>query len=79
MYTLFFLARFFPFWGIPAAFLFFEVGMHFYHRRLRNGWVVGFGMSFLLVVLAVLWVVFEGYWKAGPFLKETIEHLRAPG
>ena len=75
MYTLFFFARFYPFWGLPVAFVFFEVGMFFYHRRQRRWYAYSFAMSFVLVILAILWIIFEGYWRAGPFLKETIERI----
>jgi hypothetical protein len=75
MYTIYFLARFYPFWGLPIAFVFFEVGMFFYHRRQRRWYLYSFGSSFFLVILAILWIIFEGFWRAGPFLKGILENL----
>jgi hypothetical protein len=74
LYSFLFLVRYYPFWAIPVALLFFEMGTYHYHRRERILFVFLYGGSTFLVVTAILWVVFEGYWRAPPILKRLIEN-----
>ena len=73
------LARFFPFWALPVSFIFYEVGMFYYHKRERSGVGFGLGGAFLLLVLSITWIVMEGYWTAGPFIRETLQHFSETG
>ena len=69
LYTVLFFARFFPFWAVPLALVIFELGMYHFNRRVRSLFLACFSASFFLVVASILWVVFEGYWRAGPIIK----------
>lgn len=73
MYTILFLVRYLPFWGVPCALALFEVGVYFYNRRERLGFGTAFFISGLLIILSILWIVFEGYWRAGPIVKRFLE------
>lgn len=73
LYSALFLIRFFPFWAVPLALVFFEVGVYHYNRRVRHYFVPFFLAAFIMVVLAIIWIAFEGYWRAGPFLKPYLE------
>lgn len=73
LYTFLFIVRFFPFWAVPLALVLFEMGVYFYNRRERLFFMMFFTLSALSVVLSILWLVFEGYWRAGPFIKELIQ------
>ncbi|MGE4234042.1 MAG: hypothetical protein AB7F43_12000 [Bacteriovoracia bacterium] len=69
LYILLFFVRYYPFWALPATIILFELGLYSYNRRDRIPTVLCFGTSFTLVVLAILWILFEGYWRAAPFIK----------
>lgn len=73
MYTILFLVRFLPFWAVPAALVCFEIGMYHFNRRQRLGYVPFFGTAFFLVISCIIWLVFEGYWRAGPWVKAFLE------
>jgi hypothetical protein len=75
MYPTLFLVRYFPFWGIPIALVIFELGLYHYHRRERLPAVLFFGFALFIVFAAIVWLVFEGYWRAGPFVKRFLEVL----
>lgn len=77
MYSILFLVRFYPFWAVPFALVFFEMGVYHFNRRVRLGFVPCFALAFLLVVTSIIWLVFEGYWRAGPFFKAVLE-LKPP-
>jgi hypothetical protein len=74
LYTFLFLVRYYPFWAIPASLVFFELGTYHYHRRERILFGLLYGVSTFFVISSILWVVFEGYWRAPPFLKRFIEN-----
>lgn len=73
LYTLLFLARFLPFWAVPVALVFFELGIYHYGRRRRSLFLACFGVSGVLLISSILWIVYDGYWRAGMFLKRFIE------
>lgn len=73
LYTTLFLVRYFPFWATPIALVLFEVGVYHFNRRERGSCVVYFVLSGALAVSSILWIVFEGYWRAGPFVKKFLE------
>lgn len=73
MYTISFLVRFFPFWGLPVALVFFEMGMFFYFRRERYGVLACFGMTGFFIVLSIAWLVLGGYWRGGMWVKDFFE------
>lgn len=73
LYTTLFLVRYFPFWAIPAALVMFELGMYHYNRRQRVTFTVAFGISISLALGSIIWIVFEGYWRAGPFVRRIFE------
>ena len=73
MYLILFLARFYPFWAVPMALLFFEMGMQQFNRRKRLSVVINFVIAGLLVITSIVWIIFEGYWRAGPFILKMIE------
>ena len=75
VYPILFLVRFFPFWAIPLALVMFEIGVYHYNRRQRLPVVISFSFAGLLAVASILWVVFEGYWKAGPVAKHFFDLL----
>jgi hypothetical protein len=72
LYTILFLVRFYPFWAIPAALVFFELGVYHYNRRERIQFTLSFGIAGFLVISCIAWVIFEGYWRAGPFIKRIL-------
>lgn len=73
MYTILFLARHFPFWALPVALLCFEMGYYYYRKRERFLFVSCFFLAASLFLTSVFWVVFEGYWRAGPWIKGLID------
>ena len=73
LYSLLFLVRFFPFWAVPLALVFFELGIYHFNRRERSMFVTFFASSGFFVILSILWIVFEGYWRAGPFVKRLFD------
>lgn len=66
------LVRYYPFWAIPVAIIFFEIGMYHYNRRALIPAAGGFGLTVLLVISTIFWLAFEGYWRAWPFLRNYI-------
>lgn len=73
LYPMLFLVRYFPFWAIPLALVMFEVGTYHHNRRERIPTVFFFGLCGSMVITSILWLIFEGYWRAGPFIKRTVE------
>ena len=73
VYSVLFMVRYFPFWAVPLALIFFELGVYHYNRRERSGTLTFFGAAAFLVIVTILWIVFEGYWRAGPWIKQFIE------
>lgn len=59
MHSLFVLLRFYPYWALPAAFVIVELGMHYRRRKQKTQWVV-FGISGVLSLTSLLWIVFRG-------------------
>jgi len=73
LYFFLFLVRFLPFWAIPFALVAFELGVYHYNRRERYPTLFYFGITGFLTVSSIIWLAFEGYWRAGPFFKRLIE------
>lgn len=73
LYPMLFLVRYFPFWAVPFALVLFELGVYHYNRRERIPTAFFFGMTAMLVIISILWLIFEGYWRAGPMLKRFVE------
>lgn len=58
---LYFFLDHYPWWAVPLALICLEVANHF-RRKDRKFMAVGFvGISLILVVLAVLFVVYDGF------------------
>ncbi len=59
MHAIFLAVRTYPFWAIPLGVIFWQIGVHFMHRRskLRYSFWGGAGIVFLSVVA---WIVFRG-------------------
>ena len=72
LWFIIFLARFFPFWAIPLALVAFEVANFQYNRRNRYGVLAFGGLTAMMVLLSLFWLIFEGYWRAGPFVKSIL-------
>lgn len=54
------LVRFFPYWALPVAFVFAEVGL-FARRHQRRGLdLAAFGVALCLVILTGLWLFKRG-------------------
>ncbi len=75
LYALLFLVRLYPFWAIPLALVFFELGMYHYNRRERILTLISFGSVSFFVITSGWWIFAEGYWTAGPFVKKFFEGL----
>lgn len=73
LYPMLFLVRYFPFWAIPLALVFWELGTYHWNRRERIPTIVFFGGAGGLAITSILWIIFEGYWRAGPFVKRMVE------
>ncbi|MEW6058039.1 MAG: hypothetical protein AB1540_15640 [Bdellovibrionota bacterium] len=73
LYFLLFLIRYFPFWAIPVALVIFEIGVYYYNRRQRFAFVLFFGAAATLTLTSIAWLVFEGYWRAGPIVKKFFD------
>ncbi len=67
----FFIARFYPFFALAFALLFFDLGRHFRRRKDRRQWgfwaVCGF---FLLTTL--LWLVFRGDMNSEKWVRQVL-------
>lgn len=59
MHIVFALVRFFPFWGLMAALIFFEFGRSFRHKDSKLQYSFFFG-SVLFFALVVCWFYFRG-------------------
>ena len=75
LYPLLFLVRYYPFWAIPVALVFFELGVYHFNRRARVSFSGAFGIAALLTITSIIWVVLEGYWRAGPFVKRLWDQM----
>lgn len=73
MYFFLFLVRLLPFWAVPTAVVFFELGIYHYNRRERFAYSAFFAIAGFLTVASIIWLVFEGYWRAGPFFYRIFE------
>lgn len=73
LYPLLFLIRYFPFWAIPFALVCFELGVYHYNRRERASTIAFFGAAGVFAIGSILWLIFEGYWRAGPFVKRFFD------
>jgi hypothetical protein len=59
MHHVYFLARIFPFWALPLAFVLGQLGLHF--RRRKFGVQYSFwGMVAILVIASIAWIGFRG-------------------
>jgi hypothetical protein len=72
LYQFLYLVRFYPFWAVPLALVFFEMGTYYYNRRERIGFLFFYGITAMFIITSILWLVFEGYWRAGPFVKSLL-------
>ncbi len=54
------LVRFFPYWALPSAFVFFEIGVFAKRHRRKGLDIASFGIAGCLVVLVVLWIFARG-------------------
>ncbi|MBN22272.1 MAG: hypothetical protein CL678_13405 [Bdellovibrionaceae bacterium] len=66
MHYIFSLARIFPFWALPLAFVLAELGVYF-RRRNSSSQFVCWGMVAFLGILTICWFIFRGdlnsdYW-----------------
>ena len=73
LYPTLFLIRFFPFWGVPLALVIFELGVYHFNRRTRHFYVPCFLLALFLVIISILWIVYEGYWRWGPAFMHFVQ------
>ena len=59
MHTLYFMLRVLPYWALPMAFCFGQVGLYFRRRRNAAQFPL-YGASLLLIVASALWIYFRG-------------------
>lgn len=70
---IYFLAYYFPFWGLPTAYILFEVGNNYRKRGLVVQGLFFVGLSFLFLVASILFFVFSGFDTVVPAIK-SLEH-----
>jgi hypothetical protein len=73
LYPFLLMVRYLPFWAVPLAIVLFEIGLYYYNRRERIPVLACFGCVGILLLSSIFWLVFEGYWRAGPFLRKYLE------
>ena len=78
LYTFLFFVRYWPFWAIPVSLVFFEIGTYYYNRRDRIPFMSAYSLTAFLVITSILWIGFEGYWRAGPFVKKVHDAFTKP-
>ena len=71
MRWLYVLARFYPFWALPTAFILGEFGMFFF-RRGQSRYRFFFGMVGFLLVTTVLWFILRGDLNSDNWVKGMI-------
>jgi hypothetical protein len=59
MHSIFTLMRLYPFWSVPLAAIFVQLGIYFRRRTSSLQWSC-FGMAGLLVLTALIWIVGRG-------------------
>ena len=59
MHTVFLLARTYPYWSIPVGVIFWQVGVHFMHRRSKLRYTF-WGAAGIIFLTAVAWIGFRG-------------------
>ncbi len=64
-----FLARFLPFWAVPVAWMSFELGKYYFNQRERIKTMISFSITVGCLFFIVLWVLFDGYHKAGAWVR----------
>jgi hypothetical protein len=68
---IYFLAEYYPWWGLPLALIMIETSNHFRRGGKRGPFILFFGTGLLLIALAVLYFVNGGFFTVRP----TIQNL----
>jgi hypothetical protein len=68
MHHVYFLARIYPYWALPLAFVMGQLGLHFRRRKFKVQYSF-WGMLVLLIVSSLIWIVFRGDLNADQWVR----------
>ena len=71
LYFVLFLVRYLPFWAVPGALLFFDLGVYYYNARERGRTAAAFSMAAVCMILTGVWVFYDGYWRIGLLIRKN--------
>lgn len=73
MHLIFLAVRTFPFWAVPVAIVFGQLGVYFWRRRSGLRFVF-FGCAASLVIGAIAWIVFRGDLHSDAWVRAVLEN-----
>ncbi len=60
MFLIYLLARLYPYWAVPIAVVFVEMGMYYRRKKNKNMQAAAWFISAYLVFSSLIWVLFRG-------------------
>jgi hypothetical protein len=74
--TIYFLAEYYPWWGIPSALILAEIANHFRRTGHRFRFLACAALSLLMATLAVFYFTHSGFQNLRPAMQELERQYR---
>jgi hypothetical protein len=72
LHFIFTLARIYPAWAVPIAFIFFELGIYYRRKNSRMQYYL-WGLVVLQLLLLLLWIIFRGDIHSDQWIRAFID------
>ena len=72
MHIIFTLARIYPAWSLPTAFIFFELVIYYRRKNSKMQYYMG-GLVGAQVIILLLWLIFRGDLHSDSWIRALIE------